>query len=243
MATSPPTRFPLSRGLLSPRRPPYDGRTYVRHRRLHRQVHRQPPSSSTACAGSNTAATTPPGWPPSTAAGSRPASARAASRRWRICSRKTTAPGQHRHLPHALGHPRPAERRQRTSAFRPVRPVGARAQRRHRELSGRSARRSWKPGTGSARKPTPKSWPTSSASSTTRPAAEHSKARLLEATRAALKQVIGTYGIAVMHLDVPDVLIGARRGSPLSVGLGKGENFLASDPQAVIAHTRRKRSI
>ena len=66
----------------------------------------------------------------------------------------------------------------------------------------------------------------------------HSKTRLLEATRAALKQVIGTYGIAVMHLDVPDVLIGARRGSPLSVGLGKGENFLASDPQAVIAHSQ-----
>ena len=66
----------------------------------------------------------------------------------------------------------------------------------------------------------------------------HSKARLLDATRAALKQVIGTYGIAVMHLDVPDVLIGARRGSPLSVGLGKGENFLASDPQAVIAHSQ-----
>ena len=67
---------------------------------------------------------------------------------------------------------------------------------------------------------------------------EPSKARLLEATRAALKQIIGTYGIAVMHLDVPDVLIGARRGSPLSVGLGKGENFLSSDPQAVITHSQ-----
>ncbi len=66
----------------------------------------------------------------------------------------------------------------------------------------------------------------------------HGKARLLEAVRAALKQVIGTYGIAVMHLDVPDVLIGARRGSPLSVGLGKGENFLVSDPQAIIAYTQ-----
>ena len=66
----------------------------------------------------------------------------------------------------------------------------------------------------------------------------HGKARLLEATRAALKQVIGTYGIAVIHLDVPDVLIGARRGSPLAVGLGKGENFLCSDPQAIIAYTQ-----
>ena len=67
---------------------------------------------------------------------------------------------------------------------------------------------------------------------------EHSKARLLDATRAALKQVIGTYGIALLHLDVPDVIIGARRGSPLALGLGKGENFLVSDPQAIIAHTQ-----
>ena len=66
----------------------------------------------------------------------------------------------------------------------------------------------------------------------------HSKARLLEATRAALKQVIGTYGIALLHLDVPEVIIGARRGSPLALGLGKGENFLVSDPQAIIAHTQ-----
>lgn len=66
----------------------------------------------------------------------------------------------------------------------------------------------------------------------------HTKGRLLDATRAALKQVIGTYGIAVLHLDVPDAIIGARRGSPLALGLGKGENFLVSDPQAVIAYTQ-----
>jgi glucosamine--fructose-6-phosphate aminotransferase (isomerizing) len=66
----------------------------------------------------------------------------------------------------------------------------------------------------------------------------HGKARLLEAVRGALKQVIGTYGIALLHLDAPDVLIGARRGSPLAVGLGKGEQFLVSDPQAIIAHTQ-----
>jgi glucosamine--fructose-6-phosphate aminotransferase (isomerizing) len=65
-----------------------------------------------------------------------------------------------------------------------------------------------------------------------------SKARLLDAVRAALKQVIGTYGIALIHLDVPEVLIGARRGSPLVLGLGVGENFLASDAQALVAHTR-----
>ena len=65
-----------------------------------------------------------------------------------------------------------------------------------------------------------------------------SKARLVNATRAALKQVIGTYGIAVIHRDIPDFIIGARRGSPLVLGVGKNENFLASDVSAVVAHTR-----
>jgi glucosamine--fructose-6-phosphate aminotransferase (isomerizing) len=41
-----------------------------------------------------------------------------------------------------------------------------------------------------------------------------------------------------MHRDVPDLLIGARRGSPLVLGVGKGENFLASDPLALVNHTR-----
>jgi glutamine---fructose-6-phosphate transaminase (isomerizing) len=65
-----------------------------------------------------------------------------------------------------------------------------------------------------------------------------SKARLVNATRAALKQVIGTYGIAVMHADIPDFIVGARRGSPLVLGVGKDENFLASDVSAIVAHTR-----
>jgi glucosamine--fructose-6-phosphate aminotransferase (isomerizing) len=64
------------------------------------------------------------------------------------------------------------------------------------------------------------------------------KVRLLEAVRTALKRVIGTYGIALIHLDVPDLLIGARRGSPLVLGIGRGENFLASDAQAIVAHTQ-----
>ena len=65
-----------------------------------------------------------------------------------------------------------------------------------------------------------------------------SKARLVNATRAALKQVIGTYGIALMHADIPDFIVGARRGSPLVLGVGKDENFLASDVSAIVAHTR-----
>src|SRR5213593_1475821 len=64
------------------------------------------------------------------------------------------------------------------------------------------------------------------------------KARLFDAVRTALRQVIGTYGIALVHADVPDFMIGARRGSPLVLGVGKGENFLASDVSAIVAYTR-----
>jgi glutamine---fructose-6-phosphate transaminase (isomerizing) len=61
---------------------------------------------------------------------------------------------------------------------------------------------------------------------------------LTQAVIQALKEVIGTYGIGVISLDHPGVIVGARRGSPLIVGLGEGENFLASDTCAVVSHTR-----
>jgi glucosamine--fructose-6-phosphate aminotransferase (isomerizing) len=64
------------------------------------------------------------------------------------------------------------------------------------------------------------------------------KTRLVNAVRAALRQVIGTYGIALVHRDIPDFLVGARRGSPLVLGVGKEENFLASDVSAIVAYTR-----
>ncbi len=67
---------------------------------------------------------------------------------------------------------------------------------------------------------------------------EQKKARLVNAVRTALKQVIGTYGIALVHADIPDFMIGARRGSPLVLGVGKDENFLASDVSAIVAYTR-----
>ncbi len=67
---------------------------------------------------------------------------------------------------------------------------------------------------------------------------EPSKDRLVGALRTALKQVVGTYGIAMVHQDVPDFIVGARRGSPLVLGVGKGENFLASDVSAIVAYTR-----
>ncbi len=66
----------------------------------------------------------------------------------------------------------------------------------------------------------------------------HSKGRLIEALRTALKQVVGTYGIVMVHKDVPDVLVGARRGSPLVLGIGKGENFFASDVSAIVSYTK-----
>ena len=50
------------------------------------------------------------------------------------------------------------------------------------------------------------------------------RATLLEALRRALRQVVGTYGIALVHADVPDTILGARRGSPLVLGVGKGEH-------------------
>ncbi len=55
----------------------------------------------------------------------------------------------------------------------------------------------------------------------------------------ALKHLRGTYGIAVLFHDHPDLLVAARNGSPLVVGLGDGETLLASDPQAIVTHTRR----
>ena len=65
-----------------------------------------------------------------------------------------------------------------------------------------------------------------------------SKARLIEALREALTHVVGTYGIVLLHSDMPDIIVGARRGSPLVLGVGKGENFFASDVSAIVAHTR-----
>lgn len=61
---------------------------------------------------------------------------------------------------------------------------------------------------------------------------------LVEAVRRALREAQGTYGIAVIHQDVPDLLLGARRGSPLILGVGEGENLLASDVSALVNHTR-----
>jgi glucosamine--fructose-6-phosphate aminotransferase (isomerizing) len=62
---------------------------------------------------------------------------------------------------------------------------------------------------------------------------------LTQAVCAALREVIGTYGLAVICAGQPGTIVGARRGSPLIIGIGAGENFLASDANAIVAHTKK----
>jgi len=61
---------------------------------------------------------------------------------------------------------------------------------------------------------------------------------LEDAVLEALAHVEGTYGIAVMHAREPGKIVAARKGSPLLVGVGDGEYFVASDVSAILAHTR-----
>jgi glucosamine--fructose-6-phosphate aminotransferase (isomerizing) len=62
--------------------------------------------------------------------------------------------------------------------------------------------------------------------------------RLEVAIMEALREVTGTYGLVAVHQDQPDVMVGARRGSPLVLGIGPHEHFLASDVSAMAAHTQ-----
>ncbi|MDR6387442.1 glutamine--fructose-6-phosphate transaminase (isomerizing) [Paraburkholderia phenoliruptrix] len=62
---------------------------------------------------------------------------------------------------------------------------------------------------------------------------------LFAAVREAVAQLHGAYAIAVLHKDEPHTVVGARQGSPLVVGLGEGENFLASDALALAGSTER----
>jgi glucosamine--fructose-6-phosphate aminotransferase (isomerizing) len=69
--------------------------------------------------------------------------------------------------------------------------------------------------------------------------AEYYKGDLLEAVKAAIQNLQGTYGIACIHADEPGRIVGARNGSPLVVGVGAGEMFLASDVTAMVAYTNK----
>jgi glucosamine--fructose-6-phosphate aminotransferase (isomerizing) len=66
---------------------------------------------------------------------------------------------------------------------------------------------------------------------------ENEKVELEEAVRIALNQVIGAYAIVVISKENPDLLIAARKGSPMVVGVGKGEFFVASDATPIVEYT------
>lgn len=66
---------------------------------------------------------------------------------------------------------------------------------------------------------------------------ENEKCSLDEAVRLALTKVVGAYAIVVMSLEDPDLLIAARKGSPLVIGVGKDEFFMASDATPIIEYT------
>ncbi|HVX70614.1 MAG TPA: glutamine--fructose-6-phosphate transaminase (isomerizing), partial [Mycobacteriales bacterium] len=66
---------------------------------------------------------------------------------------------------------------------------------------------------------------------------------LAAAVRAVCRELDGSFVLVVTHRDEPDVVVGARRNLPLVIGLGEGENFLASDVTAFIAYTREARIV
>ncbi len=68
---------------------------------------------------------------------------------------------------------------------------------------------------------------------------EYYEGDLVSAVRLALRQVDGTYGIAVVCNDNPDEIVAARLGSPLVIGRGENENFVASDVSALLRHTKQ----
>ncbi|HZU35977.1 MAG TPA: glutamine--fructose-6-phosphate transaminase (isomerizing) [Gemmataceae bacterium] len=69
--------------------------------------------------------------------------------------------------------------------------------------------------------------------------ARHLNGDLVEAVRKALAMLKGTYGLAVLSPQFPELIVGARLGSPLVLGIGQDEQFLASDPAALIGNTQK----
>ena len=67
---------------------------------------------------------------------------------------------------------------------------------------------------------------------------QNNNSTLEEALRIALKRVVGAYCILLVDEDNPETIIAARKGSPLVIGIGKGEHFLASDASPIIEYTK-----
>ncbi|MBH9751111.1 glutamine--fructose-6-phosphate aminotransferase, partial [Clostridioides difficile] len=61
---------------------------------------------------------------------------------------------------------------------------------------------------------------------------------LEEALRVALKRIVGAYCILLIDVNAPTTIIAARKGSPLVIGIGKDEHFLASDASPIIEYTK-----
>ncbi|MCK5178581.1 MAG: glutamine--fructose-6-phosphate aminotransferase, partial [Candidatus Omnitrophica bacterium] len=68
---------------------------------------------------------------------------------------------------------------------------------------------------------------------------ENYKGDLLKSVQKAIRQLEGAFALGVISPDHPDMLIAARVGSPLIIGVGNGENFIASDVPAILNHTKR----
>lgn len=68
---------------------------------------------------------------------------------------------------------------------------------------------------------------------------EYYQGDLFQAIRRAIRELKGAFALGVISKDHPDVLIAARVGSPLIIGVGKNENFIASDVPAILEHTRK----
>ncbi len=66
-----------------------------------------------------------------------------------------------------------------------------------------------------------------------------SEASLEDAVREAMKRVEGTYGLVVLSKHHPEKIIAVRKGSPLIIGIGENEHFIASDVSAIVIHTKR----
>ena len=66
---------------------------------------------------------------------------------------------------------------------------------------------------------------------------ETNKCSLIDAVRSALKQVVGAYALAIIDSDDPDMVIVARKSSPLVIGIGDGETFIGSDASPIIDYT------